>query len=85
MEIYHEERMDIRNTNFNIISTTTVITPFAERRAHRANAEMEESSLRTFRRNESTLPIKYHGDVIFHCMPKSYEFIPQTCMKFKTI
>jgi hypothetical protein len=66
MTMYHEKGMDIRNTNFNIISTTAVITPFAERRAHKPNAEMEELSPHFSRRNKSNLFNEYHGDVIFH-------------------
>jgi hypothetical protein len=51
MEMYHEKGMDIKETR----TSTVVITPFAERRAHKANAEMEELSPHFFGGTRSTL------------------------------
>jgi hypothetical protein len=45
-----------------------------------------KSSLRTFSEEQEALfPNEYHGNVIFHRVPKSYEFVPQTCVKFEII
>jgi hypothetical protein len=66
MKMYHEKGMDIRNTNFNIISTTVVITPFAERRAHKPMRRWRKLSPHFSQRNMSTISNEYHGDVTFH-------------------
>jgi hypothetical protein len=76
--------MDIRNTNFNIISTIAVITPSIERRARKPMRRGKKLSPHHFG-GASSNPYdeSYHGDVISHCVPTSDEFIAQPCMRFE--